>query len=154
GWIATEYNNQSSPVTFVSVGPEQALNSLVSAGVCNGPLALTGYPAGGAFSGPGVSGNSFNPSTAGVGTHTITYTHNVDGRNVSISMSRKATPLPQSPWTYDTEGIASNVDEIAVSASKSNGNLFARLINPSGSGTSVATCGPADRTSQSYMTKQ
>jgi hypothetical protein len=29
---------------------------------------------GGTFSGPGVSGNSFNPADAGVGTHTITYT--------------------------------------------------------------------------------
>lgn len=29
---------------------------------------------GGTFSGPGVSGNNFNPTTAGVGTHSITYT--------------------------------------------------------------------------------
>ena len=34
---------------------------------------LTISPAGGTFSGIGISGNDFSPSTAGVGTHTITY---------------------------------------------------------------------------------
>lgn len=36
-------------------------------------IALTGSPAGGIFSGPGVTGSSFNPATAGVGAQTITY---------------------------------------------------------------------------------
>jgi hypothetical protein len=31
------------------------------------PVTLTGNPAGGTFSGPGISGSQFNPSTAGVG---------------------------------------------------------------------------------------
>ena len=38
-------------------------------------VTLVGNPAGGTFSGPGVSGNTFNPSVAGVGNHTITYTY-------------------------------------------------------------------------------
>ncbi len=38
-------------------------------------VTLTGSPAGGSFSGPGISGNVFNPVTAGVGTHTISYTY-------------------------------------------------------------------------------
>ena len=37
-------------------------------------MALMAAPAGGTFSGPGVSGSSFSPATAGVGTHTLTYT--------------------------------------------------------------------------------
>lgn len=38
------------------------------------PFNLTGAnPPGGTFSGPGVSGNSFNPATAGAGTHIIQY---------------------------------------------------------------------------------
>lgn len=36
-------------------------------------LGLTGTPAGGTFTGTGVTGNNFNPSTAGIGTFTITY---------------------------------------------------------------------------------
>ena len=35
--------------------------------------SLTGTPTPGVFSGPGITGTSFNPTTAGIGTHTITY---------------------------------------------------------------------------------
>lgn len=39
-------------------------------------IALTsGSPAGGTYSGPGVSGTNFDPATAGSGTHTIVYTY-------------------------------------------------------------------------------
>ena len=34
---------------------------------------LVGDPLGGAFSGPGISGDTFDPAAAGVGTHTISY---------------------------------------------------------------------------------
>ncbi len=37
-------------------------------------VTMTGAPAGGTFSGPGVTGNVFSPSAAGVGTHLVTYT--------------------------------------------------------------------------------
>ncbi len=40
----------------------------------------TGNPSGGTYSGTGVSGNNFNPSSAGIGTHVITYTY-TDGNN-------------------------------------------------------------------------
>lgn len=39
------------------------------------PVALTGTPAGGVFSGLGISGNNFIPSVAGVGTIFVTYTY-------------------------------------------------------------------------------
>lgn len=37
------------------------------------PVTLSGNPAGGVFSGPGVTGNIFDPSIAGVGTHAVYY---------------------------------------------------------------------------------
>ncbi len=37
------------------------------------PITLTGSPSG-TFSGPGISGNTFDPGAAGPGTHTITFT--------------------------------------------------------------------------------
>lgn len=43
--------------------------------VTDAPSTLTGSPTPGVFSGPGISGNAFDPSIAGVGTHTITYHH-------------------------------------------------------------------------------
>ena len=45
---------------------------------CIGSTAYTlsgGLPAGGAYSGTGVTGTNFNASVAGVGTHTITYSY-------------------------------------------------------------------------------
>lgn len=39
------------------------------------PVTLAGIPAGGTFSGPGISGNMFNPNGAGIGVHVITYTY-------------------------------------------------------------------------------
>ena len=41
--------------------------------IYSAPVILTGSPAGGSFSGPGISGNTFNPATAGAGTHSIVY---------------------------------------------------------------------------------
>ncbi len=39
----------------------------------NSSVSLSGTPVGGSFSGPGITGNSFNPANAGAGSHTITY---------------------------------------------------------------------------------
>ncbi len=46
-----------------------------------------GSPAGGTYSGPGVSGNTFNASSAGVGTHSLTYT-STDGNGCTASVAR------------------------------------------------------------------
>lgn len=39
------------------------------------PIALVAAPSGGTYTGNGVSGASFDPATAGVGSHTITYSY-------------------------------------------------------------------------------
>jgi PKD repeat protein len=57
--------NSNPAVTFASV-PMMC--------VTDGPATLTqGSPAGGSYSGTGVSSNQFDPSTAGIGSHVITY---------------------------------------------------------------------------------
>lgn len=43
--------------------------------VYDASVTLTGTPSGGTFAGPGVSGSSFDPQTAGVGTHGLDYTY-------------------------------------------------------------------------------
>lgn len=90
-------------VSLITVAPSGALDTIVKTNLitvsaiptvthpnlpnaCLGGTAtpLTGgTPAGGTYSGPGVSGNSFTPSTAGLGTHTLTYT--VSNGNCSAS---------------------------------------------------------------------
>ena len=46
---------------------------------------LVGVPAGGVFSGPGITGDQFNPTDAGTGNHTITYTFGKVGCDASFS---------------------------------------------------------------------
>jgi len=60
----------------VNALPNVALGTFPQVCVYNPAFALTGgTPAGGSYSGTGVSGGNFNPSTAGLGTKTITYSY-------------------------------------------------------------------------------
>jgi large repetitive protein len=70
------------------------------------PSPISGTPAGGTWSGTGITNplGTFNPGTAGVGTHTLTYTYtdpvtgctNFDTRNATVN------PLPQPNAGNDT----------------------------------------------------
>ncbi|GAB3911069.1 hypothetical protein GCM10028803_51620 [Larkinella knui] len=67
----------SDPLTL-AILPRPAMRFDSVAPVCvtrSNPLLLAASPAGGVFSGPGVTGNQFDPSKAGTGLHTITYTY-------------------------------------------------------------------------------
>ena len=76
--------------------PNATLSSL--AGVCidEPPFALTGgSPSGGNYSGTGVNGNDiFNPTTAGAGTHTITFIATVQGCSDTATNTISVNPLP------------------------------------------------------------
>lgn len=58
------------------------------------PLELiNGVPSGGTYSGTGVSGGYFDPTTTGIGTHAITYTHtNSNGCTNSVTENITVTP--------------------------------------------------------------
>ncbi|GAB5418946.1 MAG: hypothetical protein Crog4KO_00730 [Crocinitomicaceae bacterium] len=65
----------SAPIT-ITVNPLPTVTLAALSQVCDytPSFTLTGEsPAGGTFSGPGVTGGDFDPATAGLGTHTITY---------------------------------------------------------------------------------
>ncbi len=65
----------ASQVFTVNSLPNVVLNSLGNACLTATPFQLTGgSPAGGTYSGSGVSNNIFNPSVAGLGTKVINYT--------------------------------------------------------------------------------
>lgn len=68
-------DNAASYVLWMTVKPVPTFSGLASNYcVTDGAVTLTPTgTAGGTFSGPGVTGNSFNPATAGVGTHEIMY---------------------------------------------------------------------------------
>jgi hypothetical protein len=63
----------SNPATLTVVTVEMGPLSSVYSNAAAFTLT-TGSPSGGTYSGTGVSGNTFNPSVAGVGFHLITYT--------------------------------------------------------------------------------
>jgi hypothetical protein len=78
-------------VSITAIGPFCAGASSVT---------LNGSPAGGTFSGPGVSGTTFNPTTAGVGTHTIVYEASAGvncTKTTSIQVVVNANPVPNDP---------------------------------------------------------
>lgn len=67
----------------VNALPNVALGTFTDVCVYNPAFALSGgTPAGGTYSGTGVSGGNFNPSAAGVGPETITYSY-TDANNCS-----------------------------------------------------------------------
>ncbi|MEO8067820.1 MAG: HYR domain-containing protein, partial [Flavobacteriales bacterium] len=80
-------------------------------------IALTGTPAGGTWSGTGVSGNSFNPAS---GTQTITYTMTSGGCTNSASTTVTVNPAPVvSTGTYGP--LCSNGAAIALTGTPAGG---------------------------------
>lgn len=75
------------PVVTLTLGDDEALSNET-----NVPLT-GGDPTGGVYSGPGVSGNMINPSLAGIGVHTITYTF-TDQNGCSNSATDEFTVSP------------------------------------------------------------
>jgi hypothetical protein len=63
--------------------------STLSSPVCDnaGLVTLNGLPGGGVYTGPGVSGNQFDPTSVGAGTYTITYSY-TDANSCSASATR------------------------------------------------------------------
>ncbi|MEA1896779.1 MAG: CUB domain-containing protein, partial [Bacteroidota bacterium] len=53
--------------SFVGLGSDYCIDDAA--------VTLTGNPAGGVFSGPGITGTQFDPASAGAGTHNIIYTY-------------------------------------------------------------------------------
>lgn len=67
--------------------PPVSFNTLPSSTSSSTPITLTGSPAGGTFSGPGVVFSGFNPSLSGPGFHAITYTYD-DGNGCSATSTQ------------------------------------------------------------------
>lgn len=63
-------------VTITIISLNAVIDPLTDVCINNGVITLTGSPAGGSWSGSGVTGNQFDPSIAGVGPHSINYTIN------------------------------------------------------------------------------
>ncbi|GAA4350718.1 hypothetical protein GCM10023185_08750 [Hymenobacter saemangeumensis] len=107
------------PVPVASIAPLPGYSFCLS----SSPVALTGQPAGGSFSGPGVNGATFNPAQAGVGQHRISYTYLAPGLDcpavafivVQVGMNLQAQAPP------DTTVCAGRALRVALRASPGGG---------------------------------
>ena len=72
--------------SFIGLSPNYCNNS--------GAVSLVGTPAGGTFSGPGISGNQFIPANANIGTNQIAYTVTIGGCSGSDYQSTNVSETP------------------------------------------------------------
>lgn len=86
GWSST--TNPAFGLRIDDLGPADPSFAVLPAQVCENGASITLVPAvaGGTFSGPGVTGNSFSPAAAGAGIHSITYT--LGGFDICYSSSQ------------------------------------------------------------------
>ena len=100
------------------------------------PITLSGTPSGGTFSGTGVSGNSFDPTAAGIGTHTVTYTYtDANSCTNSATTDIDVTALPTvSAGSYSA--LCIDGADITLSGTPAGGSF-------SGTGVSGSTFSPA-----------
>jgi len=139
GWVATEYSNQSNPSGFALFGNERSAPDTVSVGVCVTSFALDdGFPAGGVYSGPGVTGSTFNASVAGVGTHTLSYTYGT-GSCITDTKVIIVTPAPSGPVAPDVACCVTNIADLSASGTNLRWYSDPGLTTQVGFGTPFAT---------------
>lgn len=133
-WTATDDAAHSSTCEqSVTVLPSGATftGSLADQCVSNTSYTLTGgSPAGGTYSGTGVTGTNFNASVAGAGTHTITYSYTfiyIDGSSC-VSTATNTIKVNALPTT--TANINKNISCNAGTDGKINVNITSSDTSP------------------------
>jgi hypothetical protein len=109
----------------------------------NSPLiSLTATPVGGSYFGTGVSSGSFNPSVAGLGTKTITYTY-TDANNCTASKVSTivVNAVPVLGFTLSSTPLCSNAAALTLTATPSGGTFAGTGVNGSVYTPSVAGVG-------------
>lgn len=134
----------ASDAVVVTVNPTPTVTLSAFSNTCTAtaPFALTGgSPAGGTYSGTGVSGGNFNPATAGAGTHTITYTVTMgscsgsDSETITVLTTPNATITPAGPF-------CANASPVNLTAATGGGTWSGTGITNSSLGTfNPATAG-------------
>lgn len=124
---------QAAPVADFQDFPSQTCSSSQA-------LPLNGTPPGGTFSGPGVSGNFFDPQISGAGTFTIKYTGTVDGCNYTTQDEITVASAPQAAFGQNTPtNLCVDSAPILLSASPDGGvfsgpGISGNVFSPSAAG--------------------
>ncbi len=101
----TEFDVTVNPLPIVSLTVENyCLND--PAGTLDG-----GMPDGGTYSGPGITGDSFDPAAAGIGDHEITYSYtDQNGCTGSAKAAVTVHPIPDKPTISVTDNTLTSSD--------------------------------------------
>ena len=96
--VKSPYGDCTALSNVVEIGylplPSVSFSGLPTSICANGgSITLTGNPTGGTFSGNGISGNSFNPATASIGSNVIIYSY-ADGNSCSSNSKQTITVNP------------------------------------------------------------
>ena len=112
----------------VTVNPVPSVNaSGLNVAYCqndNTPVALSGSPSGGLFSGSGVSGSTFTPSNASAGSIDVVYSYsNSFGCSNSDTLSTTVYAVPQIQMSSIASSYCINHSPFTLSASPSGGTF-------------------------------
>ena len=117
-----QYDNPASYVLYMTIYPDPSFSGL-SGPYCvsDAPVTLTATgTTGGTFSGPGVTGNTFDPALAGAGTHTIWYVVSAqEGLAVAPATDSSSMTVTVTGSTYYVDG-----DGDGYGDANDNGALF------------------------------
>ena len=114
----------------------------VPSSVCSNanPITLVTNPAGATFSGPGVSGNKFDPNIAGIGSHTITATLNQGTCSATATAVINVIPSPVANFNFSLNGAT-----VTMINSSTNATSYAWTFGDGGTST-------AENPSHTYVT--
>lgn len=113
----------------VTATPQPQWAQLMPQCVANTAFALTqASPAGGTYSGPGVSNNTFNPATAGVGSHTLSYTLTNGNCSTTVNTTVVVTAAPQASMTA-LPNLCSNAGTQLLVGQPLGGNFSGAGVN-------------------------
>ena len=98
--------------------------------VTDGPVQLTGTPSGGIFTGAGVQGNMFDPSLAGLGTHSVIYMYS----NGCMNADGLCTTVDLQIGIGDGNDMNGNGGNLSVMPNPTSGSFTINLnaVNPLG----------------------
>lgn len=124
-YTVTNANNcteTTSQNIVVNDTPDATITSGSTLCSADAPMTLTAITNTGVWSGPGVSGSTFNPSTVGAGTYTISYSAIVGSCSASSSYDITVNATPDA--SFVTNGSYCTVDTAVTFVSTTSGGTF------------------------------
>ncbi len=141
--ISTSPSSTSAEATItINVNPTVTLSAFSDVCSSDATFALSGgLPAGGTYSGAGVSGGNFNPATAGVGTHSITYTVVNGACTNSATQNITVANQPVAVFPNPTDACSTSSNYVLSGGSPAGGTYSGANVNSATGVFDAATAG-------------